>query len=261
MPDDYTLDTEWNDVLRSKGIIPEREKEKAFTQEDIEQLVENAAKKYSNKVDVEDATLEELEALEDLEDDRVLEFYRKKRLGEMQELAKRAKFGNWVDISKPDYSSEVTDASKEHPVVVLMFQSGNLLSQLSMNHLGQLARENPVTKFCRIVATQCIENYPESNVPTIIVYVNGAPVAQLLPNELKRLGGEEMTIASLRKELDRLGAIGESVVGQAAVQTLRKVQNKNDESESDSESETFGKRASKIKTIRSTNHRNDSDSD
>lgn len=42
-------DTEWNDVLRQKGIIPAKSKEKEFTEDDIVNFVEAAAQKHLNK--------------------------------------------------------------------------------------------------------------------------------------------------------------------------------------------------------------------
>ena len=38
-------DTEWNDILRAKGIIPEKPKEKEITEEDIVSMVENTIQK------------------------------------------------------------------------------------------------------------------------------------------------------------------------------------------------------------------------
>lgn len=40
-------DTEWNDVLRAKGIIPPRQ-EKEFKEEEIVEMVEKAAAKHAN---------------------------------------------------------------------------------------------------------------------------------------------------------------------------------------------------------------------
>ena len=40
--------------------------------------------------------------------------YRKKRIQEMQKLESTARFGRMFPIARPDYTCEVTDASKEH---------------------------------------------------------------------------------------------------------------------------------------------------
>lgn len=38
---DPNEDTEWNDILRRKGIIPEKEKEKEITEDQIVNLLES----------------------------------------------------------------------------------------------------------------------------------------------------------------------------------------------------------------------------
>lgn len=44
-----TEDTQWNDVLRQKGIIPPKPKEAEITEEQIENMVENVVKTYTSK--------------------------------------------------------------------------------------------------------------------------------------------------------------------------------------------------------------------
>ena len=41
---DPNEDTEWNDVLRAKGIIPEKRKEKEVTEDDLVQMLEQTVK-------------------------------------------------------------------------------------------------------------------------------------------------------------------------------------------------------------------------
>ena len=73
-------DTEWNDILRAKGIIPQKEKE--ITEDEIVDLLEETvAKKTGNVVkSYEDMTLDELDELEDEEEERVLAHYRYKKI-------------------------------------------------------------------------------------------------------------------------------------------------------------------------------------
>lgn len=40
--------------------------------------------------------------------------------------------------------------------------------------LEELATRYPATKFVKIISTDCIPNYPDRNLPTILVYNNGA---------------------------------------------------------------------------------------
>jgi hypothetical protein len=71
---DPTRDTEWNDILRKKGIIPEKEKE--ITEEQIIDIVERTVQEKLNKNHLADKELDELDELEDEEDERVLAEYR-----------------------------------------------------------------------------------------------------------------------------------------------------------------------------------------
>jgi len=45
---------------------------------------------------------------------------------------------------------------------------------LLQNCLEELATRYPATKFVKIISTDCIPNYPDRNVPTILVYNNSA---------------------------------------------------------------------------------------
>jgi hypothetical protein len=73
----YEEDTEWNAVLRQKGIIPPKQKEVEITQESIENMMDQVITSKMQGKQHEDRTLEELDDLlqcdELLEDDRILE--------------------------------------------------------------------------------------------------------------------------------------------------------------------------------------------
>lgn len=43
-----------------------------------------------------------------------------------------------------------------------------------MRSLEELATKYPATKFVKIISTDCIPNYPDRNLPTLLVYNNGA---------------------------------------------------------------------------------------
>jgi hypothetical protein len=45
---------------------------------------------------------------------------------------------------------------------------------LLMQCLEELATKYPATKFVKIISTECIPNYPDRNLPTLLVYNNGA---------------------------------------------------------------------------------------
>ncbi|CAG8816653.1 26564_t:CDS:2, partial [Racocetra persica] len=107
--DDPNADTEWNDILRARGILPPKE---GPTEEEILEAMDQAVMEKQDK-HLDDKTLDELDELEDEEDEHVLLEYRQRRIAEMKAEALRAKFGEVIQISKPDFVREVTDARLE----------------------------------------------------------------------------------------------------------------------------------------------------
>ncbi|CAI8020723.1 Viral IAP-associated factor homolog [Geodia barretti] len=71
-------DTEWNDILRAKGILPPKKEEPTISEDTVVQLVEDAVQQRIGQGSkaIEDMTLDELDEMEDEEDDRVLHQYR-----------------------------------------------------------------------------------------------------------------------------------------------------------------------------------------
>ena len=91
--------------------------------------------------------------------------------------------GHVYHLQKPDYSRDVTEASKESAVLVNM-TSSNAESRLLSVLWRQAAQKFADIKFCEIAAGMCIEGYPDANCPTILVYKNEDIVEQIV-----RLGG------------------------------------------------------------------------
>ncbi|XP_029793003.1 phosducin-like protein 3 isoform X2 [Suricata suricatta] len=155
---DPNADTEWNDILRKKGILPSKESlkdlEKEVEEEEQQVLQQSIVKTY------EDMTLEELEENEDEfneEDERAIEMYR-------------------------------------IPLCALINQ-----------HFHGLARKFPDVKFMKAISTTCIPNYPDRNLPTIFVYLEGDIKAQFIGPLV--FGGMNLTIDELEWKLSESGAI------------------------------------------------------
>lgn len=73
---------------------------------------------------LEEKTLDKLDELEDEEDERILEEYRRRRIAEMMELANRSKYGEVREISAEDYVQEVNNAGEDVWVVLHLYKSG-----------------------------------------------------------------------------------------------------------------------------------------
>ncbi|CAI0457524.1 unnamed protein product [Linum tenue] len=92
----------------------------------------------------------------------------------MKETVKIAKFGSVVPISGSDFVREVSQAPPEVWVVVLLYKDGYQECGVLLRCLEELATKYPATKFVKIISTDCIPNYPDRNLPTLLVYNNSA---------------------------------------------------------------------------------------
>ncbi|KAG7662282.1 PLP2 [[Candida] subhashii] len=198
---DPTEDTEWNDILRQHGIIPERPPSPT---EELEAALEEAVRKqHENRLDSKD--LDELEELEDEEDEDFLNFYKQKRMNELKQLTEKKKYGYVLPVSKNEYEDEITKASKDTYVLVHMSLSSSLQSRLLGSILSTIATKFSELKICDIPATRCIENYPESNCPTLVIYHKANVIKQYIT--LTQLGGNATTVKDIEKVLVDVGAI------------------------------------------------------
>ncbi|KAH0491724.1 hypothetical protein TgHK011_003137 [Trichoderma gracile] len=203
--DDPNADTEWNDILRKHGVIPE--KPPSPTPMIEEAILEARRLAHENRLEGKD--LDELDELEDDEDDAFLEQYRQKRMAELSSLQKKAIHGSVYPISKPEYQREITEASNNGPVFVnLTSAAGNVESRILSELWRQAAKEYGDIKFCEIRANQAIENYPDRNCPTILVYNKGDIVKQIVT--LMTLGGTRTNMRHIDDLLVEVGAVPDS---------------------------------------------------
>ncbi|XP_028721585.1 phosducin-like protein 3 [Peromyscus maniculatus bairdii] len=204
---DPNADTEWNDILRKKGILPPKESLKELEKEEAEKeeqrlLQQSVVKTY------EDMTLEELEENEDEfneEDERAIEMYRQQRLAEWKATQLKNKFGEVLEISGKDYVQEVTRAGEGLWVILHLYKQGIPLCSLINQHLSGLARKFPDVKFVKAISTTCIPNYPDRNLPTVFVYLEGDIKAQFIGPLV--FGGMNLTRDELEWKLSESGAI------------------------------------------------------
>ncbi|RCK54402.1 Phosducin-like protein 2 [Candida viswanathii] len=198
---DPNEDTEWNDILRLHGIIPE--KPPSPTAELEAALEEAIVKQHDNRLENKD--LDELDELEDEEDEEFLNHYKQKRLAELKKISEKKTYGHVLPVSKKEYEEEVTKASNETFVLVHLSLQSSLQSRLLGSILSTIAAKFPELKVCDIPAQRCIENYPESNCPTLIIYHKGNVVKQYIT--LTELGGNATTLKDIEQVLVDMGAV------------------------------------------------------
>ncbi|XP_029314420.1 phosducin-like protein 3 [Cottoperca gobio] len=199
---DPNEDTEWNDILRKKGILPPKEVSKDDEEEELALQQLSIVKTY------EGMTLENLEENEDEfgdEDEAAIEMYRQKRLAEWKATQVKNVFGEMVEISGQDYINEVNKAGDDIWVVLHLYKQGLPLCTLINQHLNILARKFPQTKFLKSISTTCIPNYPDRNLPTIFVYFEGEMKAQFIGPLV--FGGMNLKVEELEWRLSESGAV------------------------------------------------------
>ncbi|QKX56603.1 uncharacterized protein TRUGW13939_03708 [Talaromyces rugulosus] len=202
--DNPNADTEWNDILRKHGVIPE--KPPSPTPIIQEAILEAERKAHENRL--EDKDLDELDALEDEEDEEFLEQYRKKRVAEIATLQKASVYNQVYPLQKTDYAREVTEASSDAFVLVnLTSMGGNVESRVLSEIWRQLAAKYGDVKFCEIRGDMCIEGYPERNTPTILAYKDGEIQKQYVT--LRELKGVRTKVEDVEKVLVDIGAVKE----------------------------------------------------
>ncbi|XP_014667312.1 PREDICTED: phosducin-like protein 3 [Priapulus caudatus] len=204
---DPNADTEWNDVLRSKGILPPKQ-EAEITEEQIQQILDQTIQEKENKSkgkSYEDMDLDELDEFEDEEDERVLLQYRQQRINEMKKLQEKSRFGDVREISAEDYTTHVNKAGEGVWVVLHLYKSGIPLSALINQFFYELAAKFPSTKFLKSVSSTCIPNFPDKNLPTIFIYYEGEMKKQFIGPHT--FGGMNLKKDELEWMLSEIGAV------------------------------------------------------
>lgn len=198
-------DTEWNDVLRKKGILPEKEKELEITEEQIQEMMDEAIRKKMGGKKLDEMDLDELDEFEDEEDEQMMAELRAKRIAEMKAAAARAKYGCVLEISGQEYVQEVNKAGDGIWVVLHLYKQGIPLCALLNQHLVALARKFPETKFIKSISTTCIPNFPDANLPTFFIYKDGDMKGQMVGALF--FGGMNCTVDELEWKLHKVGAV------------------------------------------------------
>jgi hypothetical protein len=76
------------------------------------------------------------------------------------------------DISSNEFIEKVTNTSEKAWVVCFLYKSSHAGCALLGECLAELARKYHGTRFVKIISTSCIPNYPDQNLPTLLLYHN-----------------------------------------------------------------------------------------
>lgn len=171
------------------GNLPERPR--PITNE----VLSNSAIDFAENQDVlEKKSLKDLESLEDDIEENTMAKYRKARLEELKRKREAYKFGDVFHIGKDEYVAEITEASKASPnqhVVIHLYSEAKPICELLNRAFAVIARRHGDVKFCKAIGSDVIPDFPDSRVPTVLVYKNGSCVQQFLGGSV--WGGPNVT--------------------------------------------------------------------
>lgn len=174
-------------------------------------MLENTIDKKVNQngKQLSELNLDELDELEDSEDEAVLLEYRNKRIAELKQLASKTIFGSVGEISGQDYVQEVNKAGNGIWVVLHLYKQGIPLCALLNQHMAVLSQKFKTTKFLKAIATTCIPNYPEKNLPSIFIYFEGEMKKQFIgPIELR---GPNISYDEFEYLIGKVGAVNTDI--------------------------------------------------
>lgn len=241
----------------------------------------------------------------DAEEKRLLAL-RRRRLEDLAREQQRGRFGRVYPIARQDYTREVTDASKQNAdgqqgddddqeredgsngmrapplvkdqhgterpaskgtgVVCFLYKDGLEECKLVSGYLDILAIKYPATKFVSIVGDKCIPNYPDRNLPTLLIYRNGELRRQIvgLRPEIG-LDGMKTELGDIELLLLAVGAVEQSTVPGTENYGGLKSQadaGRDQDDDGEDEDEGFGGNRMKVKpSIRKTQEEEDAELD
>lgn len=144
--------------------------------------------------DLEDKDLEELLELEDDIDEKAFAKYRESRMAELMDQQRKEKFGDLYSVKQDEYVREISDASKELgdiPVFVHLYQDYIPECKLLNECWKELAYRHKHIKFVKIRSTDANADYPDSALPTTLVYLGGVVIDRAVG--FKTHGGDPFT--------------------------------------------------------------------
>ena len=191
--------TEWDEVLQKKfggNFVKEEEEVK---EDEQRKGTPRTMKKEETNVAIfeherDDENDDEKDEDEE-EEEAFMKSYREKRIAEMlfmqkeeKEDEKEEKNNNFqrneyvMHVSHEQWTKEVTEVSHSHPVLVLLTKENSKACFTLERVMEDVARtyRTSRTKFRRAEARDIIPNYPERNVPTLILYRNGDVVENIV---------------------------------------------------------------------------------
>jgi len=165
--------TEWQDVLRAHGIIPDTLIEKLEDSLPIHSTTHT----LHNTSDTDSHLSSSEEEMSETEWEIA---YKEARKAELYKNATKIE-----EITAAEFVQKVTEDSRRIPVIVILYHPYNKSEQETPSRqmidvCNKLAAQLQDIRFVKIIGHECIPNYPERHCPTILVYKGGEMKAQVI---------------------------------------------------------------------------------
>ena len=142
----------------------------------------------------------------DNDDDEALAKLRERRLAELKQYQKAAKFGKGVlQIDKGDWQREVVGVSREAWVVVHLYLASNPFCDVIHSALNVLSKEQPTVQFVQIAAEHAMPASSYHLLPALFCYRDGTLAQRLIGVEITATGAP--TAPLLEWKLAELGVL------------------------------------------------------
>ena len=203
--------TEWDDIQRKLGNLPPLEPRPGELQSQAEDLADQLGVFAPDKAAVEavgvavDAACESGGAGQREDDEEELARLRERRKEELKRELAEGPFGTVADITREQFVPEVNQAGDGVGVVVFLCKKGHYPSSYMLVLLEKLARKFRRLKIVQIGSTECIPNYPDRNLPTLLLYRDDELLGQLVSTA--PYGGSSYGIDDVEWELAQHGLV------------------------------------------------------
>ena len=193
------VSTDWDDIQRRLGNLPPLEEEAAALAWEPEEASDRALQQRLGPAEggapgcSDDASA----------DTDALEQWRAERLAQLKGLA--GGFGTLVLITREQFVAEVNRAGDGVGVVVFLHKPKHYPSAYMEVLLERLAAKHRAVKFCRIGHHDCIPDYPDANLPTLLMYRDDDLLRQCVG--LAAFGGDAYGVDDVEWELAEAGLV------------------------------------------------------
>ena len=176
-----TTTTEWDELQKKFGnsLKEEEEDQRRGTR------TMNSEENEETTMIFDECDENDQDAEEEDEDEAFMKSYREKRISEMMKEKEKEGKNNrneYILVSREEWTKEVTLISHSNPVLVLLTKENSKECYPLERVMEDVAHKYRLstTKFRRAEARDIIPNYPERNVPTLILYRNGDVVENIV---------------------------------------------------------------------------------